>query len=311
MRARYLPFPQVMQVELLEHVAQSAMLTHDVHSLPVFDVCVHLFFTPAASHGSGAHVAQGAFPDADQVEPAIHATWHTVSVVLEQDVLTPTAPHVDAAAQVSHGALPDREKVEPATHAMWQTVSVVLVQAVFTPGAHVESAAQVSHGALPEEENVVPAAHATWHTVSVVLEQAVFTPVGHVASAAQVLHGALPESEKVLPAAHATWHTVSVVVEQTVFTPDRHVASAAQILHGAVPAVEKVDPATQGAGFLQQVASLGLVAPDLLLSYTRDPVHDASANALPPLVVSPHVGTKADVMNEAEATVLGVVMPLL
>jgi hypothetical protein len=56
---------------------------------------------------------------------------------------------------------------------------------------------------------------------------------------------------------------------------------------------EKVDPATQAAAFLQQVASLGLMSPDLLLSYTRDPVHDASANAPPPLAVSPQVGVKA------------------
>ena len=169
------------------------------------------------------HIVQGAFPDADQVEPAMHATRHTVSTVLVQDVLTPIAPHVDVAAQVSHGALPDREKVEPATHAVWQTVSFVLAQAVFMPAVHVEEAAHVSQG--------------------------------------------------------------------------------------AVPAVENVDPATQGAGFLQQVASLGLVAPDLLLSYTRPPVHDASANAAPPLVVSPHVGAK-DVVNEADVTALGVVSPL-
>ena len=109
----------------------------------------------------------------------------------------------------------------------------------------------------------------------------------------------------------AAWQTVFDVLVHDVFTPAPHVESAAHVSQGAVPAAENVDPATQGAGFLQQVASLGLVAPDLLLSYTRDPVHDASANALPPLVVSPHVGTKADVMNEAEATVLGVVMPLL
>ena len=97
---------------------------------------------------------------------------------------------------------------------------------------------------------------------------------------------------------------------QAVFTPPVHVESAAQVSQGAIPAAEKVDPATQV--FVQQVASLGLVAPDLLLSYTRDPVHDASANAALPLVVSPHVGTKAgaDVVNEAEVTALGMVPPL-
>ena len=104
-------------------------------------------------------------------------------------------------------------------------------------------------------------------------------------------------------------HTVLAVVVQAVFTPAVHVESAAQVSQGAVPAVENVDPATQGAGFLQQVASLGLVAPDLLLSYTRDPVHDASANAAPPLVVSPHVGAK-DVVNDADVTALGMVPPL-
>ena len=96
---------------------------------------------------------------------------------------------------------------------------------------------------------------------------------------------------------------MSVVWVQAVLTPAAHVEEAAHVEHGAVPAVENVDSATQGAGFLQQIASLGLVAPDLLLSYTRDPVHDASANVLPPLVISPHVGRKA-VSNETEVTVL-------
>ena len=83
-------------------------------------------------------------------------------------------------------------------------------------------------------------------------------------------------------------------------------------VQGAIPAAEKVDPATQVAAFEQHVASLGLVAADLLLSYNWDPVHDASTNAPPPRVVSPHVGTKtaADVVNEVEVTVLGVVPPL-
>jgi len=126
------------------------------------------------------------------------------------------------------------------------------------------------------------------------------------------VQGAFPDAENVDPATQAAWQTVSAVLEHDVFTPAPHVESAAQVSQGAVPAAENVDPATQGAGFLQQVASLGLVAPDLLLSYTRDPVHDASANAAPPLVVSPHVGTKAgaDVVNEAEVTALGTVPPL-
>ena len=124
------------------------------------------------------------------------------------------------------------------------------------------------------------------------------------------VQGAFPDTENFDPATQAAWQTVFDVLVHDVFTPALHVESAAHVLHGAVPAVENVDPATQGAGFLQQVASLGLVALDLLLSYTRDPVHDASANAAPPLVVSPHVGTKAAVVNEAEVTALGTVPPL-
>jgi hypothetical protein len=132
------------------------------------------------------------------------------------------------------------------------------------------------------------------HTVLAVAVHAVFTPTApHAEACAQEVHGAFPVVENVVPAAHATWHTVSEVLEQAVFTPAVHVEEAAHVEHGAVPAVENVDPATQAAAFLQQVASLGLVAPDLLLSYTRDPVHDASANAPPPLAVSPQVGMKA------------------
>ena len=47
---------------------------------------------------------------------------------------------------------------------------------------------------------------------------------------------------------------------------------------------------------LQQLASLGVVVADLVASYTRAaPVasHEASANAPPPSVISPHVATKA------------------
>ena len=183
----------------------------------------------------------------------------------------------------------------------------------FTPAAPHGSGAHVAHGAFPDADQVEPATHATWHTVSDVLVQSVFTPAAHTESAAQVSHGAVPAVENVDPATQATWHTVSVVLEQAVFKPAVHVEEAAHVEHGAVPAVENVDPATQGAGFLQQAASLGLVALDLLLSYTRDPRHAASANAAPPrLVVSPHVGTKAGagVVNEADVTVLGMVTPL-
>jgi hypothetical protein len=147
------------------------------------------------------------------------------------------------------------------------------------------------------------------HAVLAVAVHAAFTPTApHAEAPAQEVHGAFPVAENVIPAAHATCHTVSIVSVQALFTRV-HVEEAAHVEHGAVPAVENVDPATQGAGFLQQVASLGLVALDLLLSYTRDPVHDTSANAAPPLVVSPHVGAK-DVVNDADVTALGIVPSL-
>ena len=117
-------------------------------------------------------------------------------------------------------------------------------------------------------------------------------------------HGATPEAENDVPAAQATWQTVSAVLVHEVFTPAPHVESAAQVSQGAFPVAEKVDPATQAAAFLQQVVSLGLVAPDLLLSYTRDPVHDASANAPPPLAVSPQVGMKAALQQVTRSTPL-------
>jgi hypothetical protein len=39
-------------------------------------------------------------------------------------------------------------------------------------------------------------------------------------------------------------------------------------------------------------------------------MHDASANAAPPFVVSPHVGAKDNVVNDADVTALGMVPPL-
>jgi hypothetical protein len=51
---------------------------------------------------AAAQVSQGAVPAAEKVDPATHATWHTVSVVLVQVVFTPAA-HVEAAAHVAQG----------------------------------------------------------------------------------------------------------------------------------------------------------------------------------------------------------------
>ena len=56
--------------------------------------------------------------------PAAHATWHSVSAVLVQAVLTPAA-HVAAVAHIVHGALPEEEKVVPAAHATWHSVFAV------------------------------------------------------------------------------------------------------------------------------------------------------------------------------------------
>ena len=79
-------------------------------------VAVQAVFTPPGHVEAAVHAAQGAFPEAEKVVPAAHATWHTVSVVLVQAVLTP-AVHVASAAQVLHpGAFPEAEKVELATH---------------------------------------------------------------------------------------------------------------------------------------------------------------------------------------------------
>ena len=133
---------------------------------------------------------------------------------------------------------------------------------------------------------------ATWHTVSNVFVQAVLTPAKHEATVAQVLHGATPEAENVVPAAHAGWHTVSDVAVQAVLTPAEH---EEQVLHGPFPDAENVVLAAH-APYLQQLALLGVVAVDLVASYTRVSTvesHEASANAAPPYAVFPHVGTNA------------------
>ena len=49
---------------------------------------------------------------------------------------------------------------------------------------------------------------------------------------------------------------------------------------------------------LQQLPSLGAVAAALVLSYTRPEVQDESANAPPPLVISPHVATKGAALQQ-------------
>ena len=72
--------------------------------------------TPVTHVEVAAHAEHGALPVADQVAPATHATWHSVSVVLVQADFTPVA-HVDTAAHAEQGALPVADQVEPATHA--------------------------------------------------------------------------------------------------------------------------------------------------------------------------------------------------
>ena len=177
---------------------------------------VQAVLTPAAPHvESTAQVVHGVYPDVEKVEPAAHATLHTVSAVGVQAVFTlgrngpyfPPAAHVASAAHVVQGAFPESEKDVPAAHATWHTVSVVGVQAVFTPAAHVELAAHAVQGAFPEGEKDVSAGHATRHTVSDVMVQPFLTPAVHMASAAQVVHGAFPETENDVPAAHAMLHT--------------------------------------------------------------------------------------------------------
>ena len=78
---------------------------------------IQAVWTPVEPHvESEAQDVHGAFPEAEKVLPATQATWHTMSAVLVQAVLTP-AVHVASAAHVLHGAFPEAEKVVPATHA--------------------------------------------------------------------------------------------------------------------------------------------------------------------------------------------------
>ena len=140
--------------------------------------------------------------------PTAHGTWHTVSAVWMQAVLTPVV-HVASAAHGEHGAFPEMEKFVPTAHATWHTVSDVWVQADFTPVAHVDSNVHAEHGALPvaDQEWRFPSAdkvHAAMrHSVSDVWVQADFTPTVHVAAAVHVSHGLLPDTEKFVPATHS------------------------------------------------------------------------------------------------------------
>ena len=85
--------------------------------------------TPVAAHVDlTAHDVHGAFPEAENVVPDAHATWHTVFTVLVQAEFTPVA-HVAAAAHGAHGALPDAENVAPTLHETTGQVSAA--QAVF------------------------------------------------------------------------------------------------------------------------------------------------------------------------------------
>jgi hypothetical protein len=55
----------------------------------VSTVLVQMVFTPAVHVALTAHFVHGAFPEAEKVTPAAHATWHTVSVVVVHAVFTP------------------------------------------------------------------------------------------------------------------------------------------------------------------------------------------------------------------------------
>ena len=75
--------------------------------------------TPAVPHVVVAvQVSHGALPDRENVVPATHAMWQTVSVVCVHAVFTPALPHAEAGAHAAHGALPDVEKVVPGLHAI-------------------------------------------------------------------------------------------------------------------------------------------------------------------------------------------------
>ena len=87
---------------------------------------VQAVFTPAVHVEEAAHVSQGAVPAVENVDPATHATWHTVSVVLVHDVFTP-APHVESAAHGEQGVFPEEDHVEPAEQGTGQVSEAQVV----------------------------------------------------------------------------------------------------------------------------------------------------------------------------------------
>ena len=78
----------------------------------------------------------GTFPEAEKDVSATHATWHTVSAVLVQAVLTP-AVHVASAAHVLHGAFPEAEKVVPAVHGRHALSAEIVAGVKPSPATHV------------------------------------------------------------------------------------------------------------------------------------------------------------------------------
>jgi hypothetical protein len=98
---------------------------------------IQAVWTPAEPHfESSAQDVHGAFPEAEKVLPAAHATWHTVSDVLVQAVLTP-AVHVASAAHTVHGALPEVEKVEPVVHGRHALSAEIVAGVKPSPATHV------------------------------------------------------------------------------------------------------------------------------------------------------------------------------
>ena len=94
-------------------------------------------WTPAEPHvESEAQDVHGAFPEVEKVMPAAHATWHTVSAVLVQAVLTP-AMHVESAVHVLHGAFPEAEKVVPAVHGRHALSAEIVAGVKPSPATHV------------------------------------------------------------------------------------------------------------------------------------------------------------------------------
>jgi len=98
------PFVPAFHVDPAEHDAHTPLLVFvaGVSPLPV----VHEVIV-TAEHGT--------FPEAEKVLPAAHATWHTVSAVSVQAVLTP-AVHVEASAHAVQELV--EEENFPATHVL-------------------------------------------------------------------------------------------------------------------------------------------------------------------------------------------------